>query len=73
MRLKVKGTQSESTPYFYELAGNSCMQGDYIGEYFFQKELQVGDFIIFENMMSYTMVKMTEFNGMGRAKFFLNS
>jgi len=72
MRLKVKGTQSESTPYFYELAGNSCMQGDYIGEYFFIEELQVGSQIIFEDMIGYTMVKMTAFNGMEKAKFYLN-
>jgi len=71
MRLKVKETQSESTPYFYELAGNSCMQGDFIGEYFFTKELSIGEEVIFENMMSYTMVKMTEFNGMKRASFYL--
>ena len=69
MRLKIQHTQSESTPYFYELAGNSCMQGDYIGEYFFTKELNIGDEVVFENMMSYTMVKMTEFNGMERADF----
>jgi carboxynorspermidine decarboxylase len=71
MRLKIKGTQSESTPYFYELAGNSCMQGDYIGEYFFHKELNIGDEVVFENMMAYSMVKMTEFNGMEKAKFYL--
>ena len=68
-RLKVKGTQSFSTPYFYELAGNSCLQGDIIGEYFFQKKLEIGDKIIFENMMGYSMVKMTEFNGMEKARF----
>ena len=72
MRLNIQKTQSESTPYFYELAGNSCMQGDYIGEYFFQKELFVGEQVVFENMMSYSMVKMTEFNGMEKAEFYLN-
>ena len=71
MRLKVKGTQSNSTPYCYELAGNSCMQGDYIGEYFFKYELEIGSEIIFEDMMGYTMVKMTEFNGMDSADFYL--
>jgi len=71
MRLKVKETQSFSTPYFYELAGNSCIQGDYIGEYFFTKPLEIGDEVIFEDMMSYSMVKMTEFNGMGKARFYL--
>ena len=70
-RLKVKGTQSFSTPYFYELTGNSCLQGDIIGEYFFVDELKIGDNVVFENMMSYSMVKMTEFNGMENAEFIL--
>ena len=68
-RLTVKGTNSSSTPYFYELAGNSCLQGDIIGEYFFEEKLEIGDEVIFEDMLPYTMVKMTEFNGMERASF----
>jgi carboxynorspermidine decarboxylase len=68
-RLKVRGTQSSATPYFYELTGNSCLQGDIIGEYFFKDELQIGDRVIFEDMISYSMVKMTEFNGMENAEF----
>jgi len=71
-RLRVRGTQSESTPYFYELTGNSCLQGDLIGEYFFQEALSVGDKVIFEDMMGYTMVKMTEFNGIEKAEFWLD-
>jgi len=70
MRLKVRDTQTFSTPYFYELAGNSCIQGDYIGEYFFTKPLAIGDEVVFENMMPYSMVKMTKFNGMQRARFY---
>ena len=69
--LKVRGTQNESTAYFYVLAGNSCLQGDIIGEYFFKEEVKIGDKIIFENMMAYSLVKMTEFNGMEKAKFYL--
>jgi carboxynorspermidine decarboxylase len=68
-RLKVRGTQSSSTPYYYELTGNTCLQGDIIGEYFFVDELEIGDKIVFEDMMSYSMVKMTEFNGMENAEF----
>jgi carboxynorspermidine decarboxylase len=68
-RLKVKGTQSSATPFYYELAGNSCLQGDIIGEYFFKKELSIGESVVFEDMMGYSMVKMTEFNGMERAEF----
>jgi len=70
-RLKVRGTQSFSTPYFYELTGNSCLQGDIIGEYFFIDKLHIGDRVIFEDMMGYSMVKMTEFNGMENAEFIL--
>ena len=71
LRQKVKGTQASSTPYFYELAGNSCLQGDTIGEYFFLEKLKIGDLVVFEDMMGYSMVKMTEFNGMKRALFLL--
>lgn len=71
-RLKVKDTQSESTPYFYELTGNSCIQGDLIGEYFFKDSLSVGDKVVFEDMMGYSMVKMTEFNGIEKASFILS-
>ncbi len=63
-RLKIKNTQREQTPYFYQLTGNSCLQGDIIGEYFFKSPLSIGDLVIFEDMMAYTMVKMTSFNGM---------
>jgi len=70
-RLIVTGTQKNSTPYFYELTGNSCLQGDIIGEYFFKHELHIGDEVVFEDMMSYSMVKMTEFNGMENAEFIL--
>ncbi|MCH8493835.1 MAG: carboxynorspermidine decarboxylase [Idiomarina sp.] len=47
----------------YKLGGNSCLAGDVIGEYSFANELQPGDRIIFEDMMHYTMVKTTFFNG----------
>jgi carboxynorspermidine decarboxylase len=63
-RLKAKATQHTSTPHYYELTGNSCLQGDIIGEYFFEKELHIGDEVIFEDMMGYSMVKMSRFNGM---------
>ena len=47
----------------YKLGGNSCLAGDVVGEYSFANELQPGDRIIFEDMMHYTMVKTTFFNG----------
>lgn len=50
-------------PYTYKLGGNSCLAGDVIGEYSFAEPLQPGSRIIFEDMMHYTMVKSTFFNG----------
>lgn len=50
-------------PYSYRLAGNTCLAGDIIGDYSFQEPLKVGDKIIFEDMIHYTIVKNTTFNG----------
>jgi len=50
-------------PYTYRLAGNTCLAGDIMGDYSFKEPLKVGDKIIFEDQMHYTMVKATTFNG----------
>ena len=49
--------------YTYRLAGNTCLAGDIIGDYSFDKPLKIGDKIILEDMIHYTMVKTTTFNG----------
>jgi carboxynorspermidine decarboxylase len=49
--------------YTYRFGGNSCLAGDAIDLYSFDHELQIGERIIFEDMMHYTMVKTTFFNG----------
>lgn len=49
--------------YTYRLAGPSCLAGDVIGDYSFDRQLQVGDRLIFTDMAHYTMVKNTMFNG----------
>lgn len=60
----VRGTEpGETTPYSYRLGGNSCLSGDYMGMWSFDKPLQVGDRVIFEDMIHYTMVKTNMFNG----------
>lgn len=51
-------------PYPYRLAGPTCLAGDVIGDYSFDKPLKEGDKIIFEDMALYTMVKTNTFNGM---------
>ncbi|MEQ8812832.1 MAG: carboxynorspermidine decarboxylase [Imperialibacter sp.] len=47
----------------YRMGGMSCLAGDYMSEYSFEKELAPGDLIVFEDMIHYTMVKTTTFNG----------
>jgi carboxynorspermidine decarboxylase len=47
----------------YKLGGNSCLAGDVIDDYSFDKPLAVGDRLIFEDMLHYTMVKTSFFNG----------
>ncbi|MDR2804667.1 MAG: carboxynorspermidine decarboxylase [Dysgonamonadaceae bacterium] len=47
----------------YRLGGNSCLSGDFLGDWSFDRELQPGDTLVFEDMIHYTMVKTTMFNG----------
>jgi carboxynorspermidine decarboxylase len=47
----------------YILGGKTCMTGDIIGEYTFNKPLSVGDRIVFLDMMQYSFVKNNTFNG----------
>lgn len=70
---KPKVTHTSPTPdktaYTYQLAGMSCIAGDTIGEYQFRTKLAIGDKIIFENMLGYTLVKQTIFNGLKEVGF----
>lgn len=47
----------------YRMGGLTCLAGDFVGDYSFEKLLQVGDDVIFDDMIHYTMVKTTTFNG----------
>lgn len=47
----------------YRMGGNSCLSGDFIGDWSFDQELRIGDKIVFEDMIHYTIVKTTMFNG----------
>ena len=47
----------------YRLGGNSCLSGDFMGDWSFDSDLKPGDRIIFLDMIHYTMVKTTTFNG----------
>ncbi len=47
----------------YRMGGISCLAGDFMGNWSFDKELKPGDRIIFDDMIHYTTVKTTMFNG----------
>lgn len=47
----------------YRLGGNSCLSGDYVGDWSFEKPLSIGDRLTLEDMNHYTTVKTTMFNG----------
>ena len=49
--------------FVYRLGGNSCLSGDFMASWQFDHELQVGEEIIFEDMIHYTTVKTNMFNG----------
>lgn len=51
-------------PFTCRLAGHSCLAGDVIGDYAFDRPLQVGDRIELLDMAIYSMVKTTTFNGL---------
>jgi len=53
----------EDGKYIYRIGGCSCLSGDYIGDYRFADPLRIGDTLIFEDMIHYTTVKTTMFNG----------
>ena len=50
--------------YTYRFAGPTCLAGDVIGDYSFEKPLTEGSRVVFEDMALYTMVKTNTFNGM---------
>ncbi|MGM9840695.1 MAG: carboxynorspermidine decarboxylase [Candidatus Limisoma sp.] len=47
----------------YRIGGNSCLSGDFIGDWSFNEPLQIGDLLTFEDMNHYTTVKTHMFNG----------
>jgi carboxynorspermidine decarboxylase len=47
----------------YRMGGNTCLSGDYIGDWSFDKPLKIGQKLVFDDMIHYTMVKTSTFNG----------
>lgn len=59
----IGGHDPDVHPHRYRLGGLTCLAGDVIGEWSFESPLRVGDKLVFEDMIHYTMVKTTTFNG----------
>lgn len=63
-RAEVRGAGlANEKKYTYRLGGNTCLAGDIMGDYSFDKPLKIGDKVIFEDQIHYTFVKNTTFNG----------
>jgi carboxynorspermidine decarboxylase len=64
-RPKIIGAKepTKNSKHMYRLGGGSCLAGDFMEVYEFDHELQIGEQIIFLDMIHYTMVKTTMFNG----------
>ena len=58
------GGEPEEKKYTYRLSSCTCLAGDVIGDYSFDKEIKIKDRLIFEDMAIYSMVKNNTFNGM---------
>ena len=59
----LSSSEEEKGKYIYRMGGNSCLSGDYMGNWSFNHELQIGEKIVFNDMIHYTMVKTSTFNG----------
>ncbi|MBK7627519.1 MAG: carboxynorspermidine decarboxylase [Bacteroidales bacterium] len=59
----IGGTDPVENKPTYRIGGNSCLSGDVMGDWSFDTELNPGDRLVFLDMIHYTMVKTTTFNG----------
>lgn len=60
----LEGGMSGEKEYTYRLAGPTCLAGDIIGDYSFDRPLSEGSVVVLQDMALYTMVKNNTFNGM---------
>ena len=65
------GDQPGKKPFTYRLGGITCVSGDVMGDYSFDRPLAIGDAVVFEDMAHYTTVMATDFNGVRRPSIYL--
>ncbi len=63
--------EDEISEYKYRLGGNTCLSGDFKGDWYFEKPLKVGDRLTFKDMNHYTTVKTHCFNGVRHPAIYL--
>ncbi|HEL1613624.1 TPA: carboxynorspermidine decarboxylase [Streptococcus suis] len=59
------GFEAGEKAYTYRLSSNTCLTGDIIDDYSFEKPVEIGDKLYFEDMAIYSFVKNNTFNGIG--------
>ncbi len=59
------GFEAGEKAYTYRLSSNTCLTGDIMGDYSFEKPVEIGDKLYFEDMAIYSFVKNNTFNGIG--------
>ncbi|MFT6029380.1 MAG: carboxynorspermidine decarboxylase [Oleiphilaceae bacterium] len=57
--------EKDAKKHNYRLGGQTCLAGDVMGDYSFDRPLDIGQRLIFDDMAHYTMVKTSTFNGIG--------
>lgn len=68
---ELRPLESAVEPNTYRLGGNSCLAGDFMGLWRFGRPLNIGDTVIFEDMIHYTTVKTNMFNGISHPSIVL--
>ena len=58
-------------PHEYRLSSLTCLAGDIIGDYSFDRALNIGDRLVFEDMAIYSMVKNNTFNGIALPSIYI--
>ena len=58
-----RGKPPAGSRFVYRFGGPTCLAGDEIGVYAFDRPLKEGDEVVFEDMAIYSMVKNNTFNG----------
>lgn len=60
-----------SNGFTYRLGGNSCLSGDYVGDWKFPEPLKEGELLTLKDMNHYTTVKTNMFNGIQHPSIWL--